>query len=90
MQLPAFYKQQANWLTSYCHGLTFDCGDMHINDFLQATYPKLIDKTVYVKGHEKGEVGKRTFSKLSPFDNKRHILSDNIRTLPWGHYEVNM
>lgn len=25
---------------------------------------------------------------LSPFDNKRYILDDNIETLPWGHYKI--
>lgn len=25
---------------------------------------------------------------LSPFDNKRYILEDNIETLPWGHHQI--
>lgn len=25
---------------------------------------------------------------LSPFDNKRYILENNINTLPWGHYKI--
>lgn len=25
---------------------------------------------------------------LSPMDNKRYVLDDNITTLPWGHYKV--
>lgn len=25
---------------------------------------------------------------LSPFDNKRYILDDNVHTLPWGHYKI--
>lgn len=25
---------------------------------------------------------------LSPFDNKRFILPNNIDTLPWGHYNI--
>lgn len=26
---------------------------------------------------------------LSPFDNKRVVMSNNIDTLPWGHYKLN-
>lgn len=26
---------------------------------------------------------------LSPFDDKRYILENNIDTLPWGHYKLN-
>lgn len=25
---------------------------------------------------------------LSPKDEKRHILSNNIDTLPWGHFNI--
>lgn len=31
---------------------------------------------------------KQTKIALSPFDNKRYILDDNIHTLPWGHYKI--
>lgn len=31
---------------------------------------------------------KQTKIALSPFDNKRYILEDNIHTLPWGHYKI--
>lgn len=60
-KLSTYYKHQANWLTSFCHGLTFDCGDVDINDFLQATYPKLDNKTVVVKGDEKVKWLKQLF-----------------------------
>lgn len=26
---------------------------------------------------------------LSPFDDKRYILQDNVNTLPWGHYRIS-
>lgn len=31
---------------------------------------------------------KQSKTALSPFDNKRFILNDNIETLPWGHYKI--
>lgn len=31
---------------------------------------------------------KQTKTALSPKDNKRYILSDNITTLPWGHCDI--
>jgi len=26
---------------------------------------------------------------LSPYDDKRYIVSDSIDTLPWGHYKIS-
>lgn len=52
-KLNSYCKRQANWLTKYFHGLTFDCGDTSIDSVLNIVYPKIIEKTVIVKGIEK-------------------------------------
>lgn len=52
-KLSSSHKRQANWLTKHFHGLTYDCGNVHIIEVIQDIYPKLMRKTVVVKGVEK-------------------------------------
>lgn len=47
------YKRQIEWLSKYFHGLTYDCGDMDIDQLTEIVYPKLVGKTVIVKGSDK-------------------------------------
>lgn len=46
-------KQNASWLINNFHGLKYECGDVHMIELLQNTYPKLMNKTILVKGKEK-------------------------------------
>lgn len=52
-KMPAHYKRQAKWLYKQFHGLTYDCGYVHMIQVIQDVYPKLMKKTVVVKGAEK-------------------------------------
>lgn len=52
-KLNGYYQRQAEWTTRFCHGLTFDSGDMSIIELLEKVYPRIKDKQVIVKGAEK-------------------------------------
>lgn len=52
-KMPSHYRRNAKWLTNHFHGLPYECGDIHMIELLQKTYPKLMNKTVLVKGKEK-------------------------------------
>lgn len=52
-KVPSFYKRQAKWLIKFVHGLTYDCGDVHLIQVIQDTYAKLMNKIIIVKGTEK-------------------------------------
>lgn len=52
-KVPSFYKRQVKWLTKHIHGLTYNCGDVHMIPVIQDTYAKLMKKIVIVKGVEK-------------------------------------
>lgn len=52
-RLPEYHRRQANWLTRFFHGLTYDCGDVRLIDVLQTVYPKLVGKKIIVKGIQK-------------------------------------
>lgn len=52
-KLPGYYKNQAFYNTRYVHGLTWECGDVHLIDFLQIVYMKIMGKIVVVKGDQK-------------------------------------
>lgn len=52
-KLSSSHKRQANWLTKHFHGLTYDCGNVHMIQAIQDVYPMLMKKTVVVKGTEK-------------------------------------
>lgn len=43
--------------------------------------------SIRAKLHEVYSITQKKIA-LSPFDNKRVILDDNIDTLPWGHYTL--
>lgn len=52
-KLSSNHKQQAKWLTEHFHGISYDCGNVHMISVIQDVYPKLMKKTVVVKGSEK-------------------------------------
>lgn len=52
-RLSAHFKRQADWLVQYYHGLTFECGDVHIVELIEKMHVKLLNKTVFVTGHQK-------------------------------------
>lgn len=52
-KMPSRYQRNASWLTKHFHGLKYECGDIHIIELLQNTFPKLMNKTVLIKGKEK-------------------------------------
>lgn len=52
-KLNGYYQRHAEWVTRFCHGLTFDCGDITIDQLLEKVYPRIKDKHIIVKGIEK-------------------------------------
>lgn len=54
-KMPSHYRRHATWLINHFHGLKYESGDINIVELLQQTYPKLINKTVLVKGEQKVE-----------------------------------
>lgn len=52
-KLMSHYKRQVDWLTRYFHGLEYDSGDVDISELTKIVYPKLLGKTVIVKGADK-------------------------------------
>lgn len=52
-KLLGHFKNQANYNTRYIHGLTWECGDDHLIDFLQTAYMKTLGKIIVVKGDQK-------------------------------------
>lgn len=52
-KLNDYYQRHANWVTRFCHGLTFDCGDITVAQLLESVYPRIKGKHILVKGAEK-------------------------------------
>lgn len=52
-KLSAEYQRQANYNTRSIHGLKYERGDVHLIDFLQTAYMKIVGKKVIVKGDQK-------------------------------------
>lgn len=67
-KLPGYFKNQANYNTRYIHGLTYDCGNVHLNDFLQTAYMKMLGKKVIVKGAQKVQWMKYLFRNCGEID----------------------
>ena len=47
------YKRQIYWLANHFHALDYESGDMDIQELTEIVYPKLVDKTIIVKGFDK-------------------------------------
>lgn len=67
-KLPIQYQRNANWLTKYFHGLSFECGNVFLRDVVKEIYPKLSGKKVLVKGGEKVEWLKNMFKGIGQID----------------------
>lgn len=67
-QLPSYYQRIANWLTKNFHGLTFDCGDINVNELINSTYPHLEGKKILVKGAQKIQWLQYLFRKCGEID----------------------
>lgn len=52
-RLNDYYQRHANWVTRFCHGLQFDCGDITVDELIKTIYPRIKDKCILVKGVEK-------------------------------------
>lgn len=52
-KMPAYYQRQANWLINQYHRIKYDCGDVHINELKEATFSRIENKTILVKGVQK-------------------------------------
>lgn len=52
-KLNDFHQIHANWVTRFCHGLTWDCGDITIDQLRDTVFPRIKDKHIFVKGAEK-------------------------------------
>lgn len=85
-KMPMFYQRQAKWLTKHFHGLTYDCGDVHMIQVIQKAYPKMMGKVVVVKGVEKviwikymfrncGEIECINFEDLDLDENLKNIYT---------------
>lgn len=61
--LKEYYRRQAEWVTRFCHGLTFDCGDITIDQLCEQVYPRIKDKCIIVKGPQKIQWLKYIFRK---------------------------
>lgn len=88
-KVPSFYKRQAKWLTKHFHGLSYDCGNVHVISVIQDVYAKLMNKVVIVKGVEKvkwvkhmfrncGEIECLNFDDLYLDNNIEKIQTKNI------------
>lgn len=62
-RLPQTYKRQAHFLTKHHHGVRFDCGDITAKHLLALVFPRILNKTVLVKGLQKVEWLKTFFKK---------------------------
>lgn len=69
-KLLSHYKRQIDWLAKFFHGLTYECGDMHIDELTKIVYPKLVGKTVYVKGIDKIKWMQEIFRKCGEINCK--------------------
>lgn len=52
-RLSETYRRQARYLTNHFHGLSFDCGDIAIQQLTEKIFPQLENKIVLVKGLQK-------------------------------------
>lgn len=52
-RLSTHLREQAKWITQNLHGLRYEDGDMHINELTENMFPKLLNKKILVKSHEK-------------------------------------
>lgn len=67
-KLLGHFKNQANYNTRYIHGLTWECGDVHLIDFLQTAYMKTLGKLIVVKGDQKVKWLKYLFRNCGEID----------------------
>lgn len=61
IQLPTFYKRQANWLMDNYHKIDYNFGDINLFDLCDQMFPKIQNKIVLVKGLEKTKWLKKMF-----------------------------
>lgn len=44
--MSTYYKRHAEWAMRYFHGLSMECGDIHVVEMIQKMYPKLKNKKI--------------------------------------------
>lgn len=48
-KLNEYFQRHATWVSNFFHGLTYDCGDVHIVEVISKVYPKIMNKKIIVK-----------------------------------------
>ncbi|XP_039312526.1 uncharacterized protein LOC120359374 [Solenopsis invicta] len=66
--------------------ITFDDYTRCLHDEIEMTRQQ---SSIRSKLHEVYTISETKIA-LSPYDDKRYIMSDSIDTLPWGHYKIPM
>lgn len=65
--------------------------EITFDDYLDCIRNKNIivknQNSIRAKNHKVFTIQQKKIA-LSPFDNKRYILENNVDTLPWGHYSI--
>jgi len=64
--------------------ITFDDYTRCLNDAIELTRRQ---SCIRSKMHEVYTVSESKLA-LSPYDDKRHVISDSTDALPWGHYRI--
>lgn len=52
-KMAKYYQRQATWLTDNHHKIRYDSGDIHIHEMRKDILPRLMNKTIIVKGSHK-------------------------------------
>lgn len=60
-KMPYKYQRQAHWLIKHHHGIKYEDGDIIAMDLKTEIFPKLMNKTILVKGNEKVDWLKNMF-----------------------------
>ncbi|XP_067216376.1 uncharacterized protein [Linepithema humile] len=66
--------------------ITFDDYTRCLNDEIELTRRQ---SCIRLKLHEVYTVSESKLA-LSPYDDKRHVVSGSTDTLPWGHYKIQL
>lgn len=59
----------------------------YLNCIKNNTIVSCVQNSIRSKLHQVFTITQKKIA-LSPFDNKRFILENNVDTLPWGHYKI--
>lgn len=79
-KLPPHLQNQAKWLTRYYHGISFNSGELFLNEVIREVLPHIQNKVIIVKGEEKVSWVKSIF--------RRSYAVENVENFGWHSHRI--